>query len=177
MKTQATDFGFDVLVTFLLPGLLIAISIGMFVDWQVGQMDKVFVWMKEAQFISAFLILGVVALLGTIVASIQALFESLVLDRLTPKLMSITEETFKDDWEKYIRDLDKYRNTYVTRVVLFFQFETRLGLSIIFFGISLCSWSAGYALLSGVVGVIFYAIGIFHHKELGEYRRSLFSGD
>lgn len=174
MKTEATAFGFEVLVTFLLPGLLVLFGIGLYIDWPPCALNDLLKFAKEAQFLATFALLGAIALLGTIVASLQAVLESLLLDRLTPKLMGISPVIFYDDWDKYIVNLKAYKNSYVSRVVLYFQFETRLGLSLVFCGTAIFSWSWEIGLLVIAIGLAFYGIGAFHHKELGHYRHNLF---
>ena len=81
-------------------------------------------------------------------------------------------DQFDKEWDYYISNLPT--NAYISRVVLFFQFETRLGLASIILGATLFSLSVLHAIILIVLGVVFYWIGVSHHKELGLIRESFY---
>ncbi|MBI5450001.1 MAG: hypothetical protein HY940_01460 [Gammaproteobacteria bacterium] len=170
MKTDPTNFGFEILVTFLLPGILGAVAAGIFHGMTESQLKEMLDWATNAQFITSFFSLAAVALLGAIIASIQAVIETCILDRITPWCMGIDKEIFNSDWNYYVDNLQRLKNPYVSRVVLFFQFETRLGLSAIILGMALLKLSCSHATLAFALGLGFYIIGMMHHKELAGFR-------
>ena len=162
MKTQVSAFGFEVLVTYLLPGILATIAV--LVAHGVA--------LEEAQFLASFVMLSLFTLFGALIASLQAVLESWILNWLTPRLMSKEDDQFDKEWDYYISNLPT--NAYISRVVLFFQFETRLGLASIILGATLFSLSVLHAVILIVTGVVFYWIGVSHHKELGLIRESFY---
>lgn len=172
MKTQVTAFGFEVLVTYLLPGILATIAVLVAHGVALDEAMAILKWAQEAQFLASFVMLSLFTLFGALIASLQAVLESWLLDRLTPKLMNKEHDQFDKEWDYYINNLPM--NSYISRVVLFFQFETRLGLASIILGATLFSLSMSHAVVLMVLGVIFYWIGVSHHKELGLIRESFF---
>jgi hypothetical protein len=170
MKTQVSNYGFEVLVTYLLPGIaaLAAVLIAHGVDFQKAK--ELLAWAADAQFLSTFLIFAGIALMGAIVASGQAILETFVLDRITSWRLNLTADEFTKEWIDYIQSLPGSKNPYISRVVLFFQFETRMGLSLLVLGgfLFMLSWS--HAIAAMVTGIVLYAVGMSHHKELADYR-------
>src|SRR5262245_36570071 len=140
MKSEAGTFGFEVLLTFLLPGFIVAIGVLLLHAVSASELERLLKAAANAQFLTTFVLLAVVALFGVIIAAIQALVETYVLDRLTPYLAQQTKEQFDRNWQKYVIGLPNLSNRYISRVVLFFQFETRLGLALFF--LSLVVWYA-----------------------------------
>lgn len=173
MKTQVTAFGFEVLVTFLLPGILATLAVFVWHGVDAEQAKVILGWAQDSQFLASFLLLSSFTLLGALIASIQALLESLFLDRLTSSRMKKASGQFDTEWYFFIRHLPE--NSYVSRVVLFFQFETRLGLAALILGISLLGLSVIHGVIFTLLGVVFYWIGSLHHTELGLLRETYFN--
>lgn len=173
MKTQVTAFGFEVLVTYLLPGILATIAVLLAHGISVDEAKGIIHWAEKAQFLASFVMLSLFTLFGALVASLQAVLESILLDRLTPRLMKKTHSQFDEEWDYYINNLPT--NSYISRVVLFFQFETRLGLASVLLGITLFSLSVLHALVLVILGLGFYWIGVSHHKELAVIRENYFN--
>ena len=174
MKTQTSSYGFEVLVTYLLPGLaaLAAVLIAHGLDLEKAK--EMLTWAADAQFLSTFLIFAGIALMGAIVATGQAILETAVLDRVTSWRLNITAEQFTNEWIDYVKALPRSKNSYISRVVLFFQFETRMGLAFVVLSGFLLKLSCSHALTALVTGVILYAVGMSHHKELAYYRHKCF---
>lgn len=174
MNTHTSGYGFEVLVTYLLPGIaaLLAVLIAHGVDAEKAQV--ILNWAAAAQFLSTFIIFAGIALMGAIVASGQAILETFLLDRLTSKRLKISRKEFSSEWTEYVKALPASKNSYIARVVLFFQFETRMGLSFLVLGLFLFKLSCTHAVISLLTGIILYLIGISHHKELAEYRHRCF---
>lgn len=138
--------------------------------FNVEKAKALLIWAADAQFLAAFLIFAGVSLMGAVVASAQAILETFLLDCITPKLVGITRAEFQDEWNEYVKALPESRNPYISRVVLFFQFETRMGLSLVVLGMFLLKLSYAHAGVAASSGLILYAVGLLHHKELGDYR-------
>ena len=172
MKTQVTAFGFEVLVTYLLPGILATIAVFIWHGVGMNEARTIISWAQEAQFLASFVMLSLFTLFGALIASLQAILESRFLDRLTPWLMKKDHDKFDEEWDYYINNLPN--NSYISRVVLFFQFETRLGLAAIILGVTLLGVSMLHALILTFFGVVIYGIGVAHHKELGIIREIFF---
>lgn len=177
MKTDASSIGFEALITYFVPGIvaLLAVVIGHGVGLSKAQefLEKG----AEAEFLSTFLFISATAIMGAIVAAIQAVFETFFMDRLTPLLVGISRQQFEDEWLAYVRTLTNERNSYIARVVLFFQFETRLGLAFIALGACLFRLTCGHAMLALFTGIGLYLVGLLHHYELGVYRHKIFDKD
>ncbi len=171
MKTEATNFGFEILVTFLLPGFLAVLAVVVAHGISKYQLLEIIAWAESAQFIASFVLLAAVALAGAIVASIQAVLETFVLDYVAPCHLKISRGVFEEEWNKYISDLSNNRNSYISRVVLFFQFETRLGVAAVLLGLAtVCRWPSWYGVFVLISGLVFYCIGTMHHIELAKFR-------
>ena len=173
MKTQVTAFGFEVLVTYLLPGILATMAVLVWHGVGISEAKAIFQWAQEAQFLASFLLLSAFTLFGALIASLQTVLESVLLDWLTPSRMSKTRAQFDSEWEYFIQNLPN--NSYVSRVVLYLQFETRLGLAAFILGVSLLSISIAHGVIFIVLGLVFYWIGSLHHTELGVIRETYFN--
>lgn len=170
MKTDPLGFGFEVLITYLLPGLVVTLSAAFFHGITAEQAKWLLTEAAKAEFLASFLLLAVVSALGAVTASVQGVIEGYGLDRLAAKRVGITEEKFEEQWSKYVKDLPNSRNPYIARVVLFFQFETRMGLAMFVLSVSLVSVSCLHAFYVFLSGLILYAIGAMHHKTLASMR-------
>lgn len=187
MRTLTGIFGFEELLTFLLPGMiaLLAVVIGCS-EWSQGDLPLTehaqtlvqwaLCWAREAEFgAGLFVILALAALLGTVTASLQAALETWILDWITRKRIRQEPKEFKEVWKRYLGALGRTPNHYINRVLLFYQFETRLGLTLILLSLMVwwrVHWLAGVGVL--VVAVFMYFMGAAHHKELAEYRKDHF---
>jgi hypothetical protein len=167
------NFTFEVLVTFVLPGFLVAVAVLLMHGVDNAGMTMLMQKAAEAQFLSVFMILAVIVLCGALVASVHAVVGTLVLDRITARRVSQTKADFDRMWMEYVEALPNLKNPYISRVVLFFQFESRLGLALLFLGAGVFSASKvhGWAFLS--LGLFVYLIGAMHHKELAEHRKQI----
>lgn len=177
MKTQVTSFGFEVLLTFLLPGVLATAAVLMIHGVTPAQLAAMLKWAREAEFLAVVLLLSSIAMLGALIASLQAWLESVLLDRLTAWRLGKNTEMFQREWDNYVHRLP--RNSYISRVVLFFQFETRLGLAAVILGaVTILCVSAWHGVAFIVIGSFLYWMGTGHHQELAIFREQFFvSGD
>jgi hypothetical protein len=158
MKTQATSFGFEVLVTYLLPGFIAALSALIAHGMNLNQARVILEWSAKAEIISSLVMVSVIVLFGAGIASIQALLETYALDKCTTRKLNICSEKFNEQWQYYIMNLQ--RNSYISRVVLFFQFETRLGLSLFLLGLAAFRLSWLHGVIFILIGYLFYRIGM-----------------
>jgi hypothetical protein len=173
MKTQVTAFGFEVLVTYLLPGILATMAVLVWHGIDIEGAKKLVAWAQDAQFLSSFLLLASFTLLGALVASLQALIEANFLDWLTSKMLDKEQTQFNVEWNHYINNLPE--NSYISRVALYFQFETRIGLASLILGLTLFKVSVVHAGVFILLGLVFYWIGSLHHRELGAFRENFFN--
>jgi hypothetical protein len=170
VKTDPLGFGFEVLITYLLPGLLATAAAAFFHGVTPSQLESLLGHAVKAEFLASFALLAVVALLGAATASAQAVIETFVLDRVAAAFVGVTKPKFDEQWSKYVADLPNKRNPYIARVVLFFQFETRMGLAMVVLAASLNTTSEQHAKLALLGGIAFYLIGAMHHYELASMR-------
>ncbi len=173
MKTQATSFGFEVLVTYILPGFIAASSALIAHGMSLNQVRVILEWSAKSEIIASLVMVSAIALFGAGIASIQALLETYVLDKYTTRKLNICSKKFDEQWQYYIMNLQ--RNSYISRVVLFFQFETRLGLSLVLLGFAAFRLSWVHGVIFMLIGFLFYRIGMLHHLELAEYRQQIFN--
>ncbi len=172
MKTQTTSFGFEVLVTYLLPGFIAVLSALIAHGMSMDKINIILEWSTKAEIIVSLVLVSVIALFGAGIASIQALFETYIIDKCTTRKLNICSSKFDEQWQYYIKNLE--RNSYISRVVLFFQFETRIGLALALLGLAAFRFSWVHAVIFILIGCLFYRIGMFHHLELAEYRQQIY---
>ncbi len=165
------NFTFEVLVTFVLPGLLVAVAILLMHGVDNAGMTLLLKQAAEAQFLSVFIILSVIVLCGAIVASVHAVVETWLLDRITAWRVDQTKDEFHRMWMEYVQELPNLKNPYISRVVLFFQFESRLGLALLFLGGALFPASRTHGCAVLLMGMLVYLISTMHHKELADHRK------
>ena len=175
MKTEPLGFGFEVLITYFLPGIVVALGILVSLGLNVEELQVLVSDLAKAEFLVSFALVAIVTLLGASTASAQAIVETYVLDPVTAWLIRVSRPQFDEQWVKYVQDLPNKRNPYIARVVLFFQFETRMGLAMMI----LCAFLLynGFRLPGWLIffgGLLFYAVGFIHHKELAEMRKKYY---
>jgi hypothetical protein len=179
MKPLGESFGFGTLITVFLPGVALAIGILVVLQSDPGwkaQQDSVlnvFSQMKEWQ--QTFSALAIISLLGSLIGTTNGLLESLIYDRVTPHRMGISRADFNAHWQEYLYRLSKENNSYVSRVVTWFLFESRMAVAIllvfVFYMVEGFDREMSTAILLLVaVGALGY-LGYHHHRELAEYRR------
>ena len=159
-------------LTLLLPGLLLAVAL--IVLWMPSedQLQHLLAWSKEADFLSALLAFSAFGLLGAIIASAQDALETWVLDAITPRRIGVARQEYNDHWFRYIASLPENNNPYISRLVMFLQYETRIALA----GSAL-AWavlrqlSVGYGVALFALSVGLYWMGMSHHKELAILRQ------
>ncbi len=171
MKATEEAFGLGSLLTLLLPGLLVAVALLQFADPTGEEAKALAEFANKVEFLATFLMFATFALLGAIVATLQAGLETWILDRVSAKAVGLTIDEYRAEWFGYLKSLSEQgSNPYISRLVLFFQFETRLGLAGMLVGASLCGRSTGLSFIAILVSTLMYAMGIYHHYELSEYR-------
>lgn len=77
------------------------------------------------------------------------------------------------DWHQYLDGLNRKGNPYVSRLVLFFQYETRLGLAGVTLAAPMMTYWPDWGRIVGVLSIFLYVAGVGHHIELAKYRRRL----
>ena len=159
-------------LTLLLPGLLLAVALVVLWKPSEDQLQRVLSWSKEADFLSALLVFSAFGLLGAIVASAQDALEAWVLDAITPRRIGIARQEYNDHWFKYVASLPENSNPYVSRLVMFLQYETRIALAgMVLAWAVLCQISVGYGSVLFALSIGLYWMGMSHHKELAILRQ------
>ena len=164
-------------LTLLLPGLLMAVALVVLWSPDPVELHGVLSWVKEAELLSALFAIAAFVLLGALVASVQDALETWVLDVITPCRIGIARHEYNDHWFRYVASLPENSNPYVSRLVLFLQYETRIALagavlaSTVLWQLSL---DCGIALLALSAGL--YWMGMSHHKELAILRQRAATG-
>lgn len=171
MRPLEQSFGLESLLTLLLPGLLVGVGIVEMVGPTEDRIRDLLNEARSLELVASLILTGAIMLLGAVVAAVHAAIETWPLDWMTRRLLGISKEEYLDQWHNYLASVAKGRNPYISRLVLFFQFETRLGIAFVFLGLVLWGRSA---LLGGStvgIGLFMYAMGAVHHYELGDFRR------
>jgi hypothetical protein len=175
LKSDPLGFGFEVLITYLLPGVVVTLAVAFFHGITVDQAKWLLAEATKAEFLASFLLLAVISALGAVTASVQGVIEGHLLDPLAAQLVGISKVKFDEQWTKYVKDLPNGRNPYIARVVLFFQFETRMGLAMLILSLSLISVSCRHAIFALMCGGLLYAIGVMHHHNLASMRNAAYT--
>lgn len=179
MKPIGESFGFGTLITVFLPGLALALGIVFLFhghpDWlqplQTTVID-LFTAMKEWQ--QTFAALAIISLLGSLVASINGLLETCFYDRITTSWMDIRKDEFDRHWYEYLYQLGKQTNVYVSRIVTWFLFESRMAVALLF--VLIMYWCAAPTISQALTFWLFLSVVIFsvlaavHHYELAMHR-------
>ncbi len=159
-------------LTLLLPGLLLGVALVVLWGPDPAELHSVLSWVKEADLLSALLAVAAFGLLGAIVASIQDALESWVLDAITPRRIGIARHEYNDHWFTYVASLPERSNPYISRLVMFLQYETRIAIAgTVLAGAVLWQLSIGYGIALGVLFSSLYWMGMSHHKELAILRQ------
>jgi hypothetical protein len=159
-------------LTLLLPGLLLAVAL--LVIWRPNdaQLERMLSWIKEADFLSALLAFSAFGLLGAIIASVQEALETWVLDAITPRRIGVARQEYNDHWFKYVDSLPANSNPYISRLVTFLQYETRLALAgMVLAWAVLHQFSIAYGIVLFALSLGLYWMGMSHHKELAILRQ------
>jgi hypothetical protein len=159
-------------LTLLLPGLLLAVAL--IVLWwpSEAELHRVLSWAKDADFLSALLAFSAFGLLGAIVASVQDALETWILDAITPRRIGVANQEYNEHWFKYVASLPQNSNPYVSRLVMFLQYETRIALAgTVLAWAVLHRLSIGYGVALFALALGLYWMGMYHHKELAILRQ------
>lgn len=159
-------------LTLLLPGLLLAVAL--FVLWRPSdsELHGLLAWIKEADFLSTLLAFSAFGLLGAIVASVQEALETWVLDAITPRRIGVERQEYNEHWFQYVDSLPENSNPYISRLVMFLQYETRIALAgTVLAWAVLQQFSVGYGIALFALSIGLYWMGMSHHKELAILRQ------
>lgn len=178
MKSAANSFGFSDLVTILLPGLVASASLVVISEAYEMITASNLELVISAEWLTAFGIVAVSALVGTIVASIAGLIEEIVLDRITAWRLRLKRDDYLEQWYDYLDGLSRHgRNPYISRVVDAFRFEIRMGVALtpLAAWLWLAVWQSAYpwywAFLASIIVVAMFVFGNYHHSELAKIRQ------
>ena len=159
-------------LTLLLPGLLLAVALVVLWTPSETQLERVLAWIKETDFLSALLAFSAFGLLGAIVASVQDALETWVLDAITPRRIGVARHEYNDHWFSYVASLPENSNPYISRLVMFLQYETRIALAgTVLAWAVLSRVSVGYGVVLFALAAGLYWMGMSHHKELAILRQ------
>jgi hypothetical protein len=115
-------------------------------------------------------------LLGTLLGVVIAYFEAKVLDPHAARELGITDEEYWQDWCRYVDHLDEHKNSYISKTVASFLFESRASLASLI-AAGLLPYSSAPLFVAAVVwslGVMVGIAGIHDHESLAEYRHRRF---
>jgi hypothetical protein len=159
-------------LTLLLPGLLLAVALVVIWTPSETQLQRVLAWIKEADVLAALLAFSAFGLLGALIASVQDALEALVLDAITPRRIGVARQEYNEHWFAYVATLPGRSNPYISRLVLFLQYETRIALSgAVLAWAVLQQLSIVYGLALFALSLGLYWMGMSHHKELAILRQ------
>lgn len=181
MKPVGESFGFATLITVFLPRLTLAMGVLFILQSDPGWMERqkavlpLFTELKEWQ--QTFAALAIISLLGSLIAAVNGLLESFIYDRITRQRLKIEMGHYNDHWHEYLYRVSKEANSYVSRVVIWFLFESRMAVAVAvalvfaFYLIEAEDRELSVAVLFVSAFLALGFLGYHHHKELAEYRR------
>jgi hypothetical protein len=124
------QFGFETLITVLIPGLLLTAGGALALEeWAPGDLDILVQPLKGQGFEQGVALLVVAATLGSALATMLWVFEVRILDRFTAWRLDICDEQFDREWSRYVDSLTKEHNSHISRMVQAFYFELRCGVA------------------------------------------------
>ena len=171
-----TGFGFGYLVSMFLPGsfLLAACAVALRkVDPRAAQIAWAFLAGNEWLAVIV-LTLGAV-FLGIFLSSIWDWIETHHSDSKRASELGISRRQYEEEWNLYVDDLKPEQNPYVSRMVLFWRFESRCALALLALALTLLVIGVTSTIrLCGVLtllaSVVLYLAGERSHRWLAKYR-------
>jgi len=127
------DFGYEPLISILLPGSILFASAWLLVDRFLPgtAMGAFFSTVSASEWQFGVVILFGSALLGTLLSSLTDLLEWKRLDARTAKRLDIEQDLYDEEWYCYVESLKGDTNSYLTRKAVFYYFEMRAGIALI----------------------------------------------
>jgi len=179
MKTVGETFGFGTLLTVFLPGLAFSIGILLILQsdpgWVKQQSSVLTIFKAMDEWQQTFAALAVISLLGALLAAANGVLEAYFYDKITPYRMNISADEFNRHWYEYLYRLSKESNAYISRIVTWFLFESRMAVAVafvfFFYLVEAQDRELSHAVLFiCAIGILGF-LGYHHHRELAEYRR------
>lgn len=122
------QFGFEVLITVLVPGLLLTGAAVLAADvWAEGDFDTLIAPLEGSAFAEGVALLVVAATLGSALATMMWVLELKVIDPMTAEKLKVCDDQFDREWSRYVDSLTKEHNSHISRMVQAFYFELRAG--------------------------------------------------
>jgi hypothetical protein len=134
-----TSFGFDILISLLLPGSLLLSGVALLV-WHYGQSLNLYKWAALAASSDAVLggaVLLASAVLGGMLAAVLEVIEWKCMDRQAAKALEIGNDLYDEEWYCYVEGLNQSGNRYLSWKARFFMFQLRSGAAL---GLLAISW-------------------------------------
>lgn len=171
MDMKVMDHGFGIFITHTLPGIILSSAALLFHGIQLDQLIYLLTHAKDAEFLATIVLITLFTIAGALVASLHGLMEAKILDVKTARSIGVSDDTYREQWDYYIDNLDEFKNGYVDRLVLFFQFETRMGLAAFLLSVSLAKYSCLHAFYVLILSLFLYWMGSLHHQALAGFRK------
>lgn len=171
------SFSFDYLVTVFLPGALLTFASGIALNTFDPCSAKI-AWDLAAnhQWLAVMVVTLASAFFGIFLSSLWGWIENHLADPRRAKKLGVTIAGYNEEWHLYVDSLNEGQgNSYISRVVLLWQFESRTALALILLAFAAFAAAAStvaiiFSLILGVMGVVLYAAGERHHAELATIR-------
>ena len=176
MKSVTGSLAIETILTLIAPGFLVVVAALIACPSVREDPQAIANSLEQTQILIAFTLLIACVLAGGILAVSQGFIESNCLDNRAAIRLKLSREEYDTEWRRYLVTLDGEggRNPYVSRQVLFYQFESCAGLAGTILAASLLlhvSWC--WALLVGLVSVFVYFGGVSDHYALASRRHLL----
>jgi hypothetical protein len=172
-------FRFSEIVTMIIPGAFLTTAIAV-LWWRFDSRSGIALWasISEYEWLAAVGVLVACATLGTSVSSAWTWIER-ESDRRRASELNIDSDQYSAEWDRYVDSLERAKNAYIDRLVLFWRFESRTGLSLVLLFLSI--YSAGVLPILGclvlVLGLWLLYASRLSHCELAKYRHRRFPRD
>lgn len=177
-----TSFGFDILISMLLPGSVMMASAGL-VLWKYG-IDSIagrwLVWASEKDLLISIVLVILSALFGGMLASILEKFEWICLDPREAKKLEISKNQYDEEWYLYVESLTDSGNRYLSGKARLFFFQYRTGAALLFLApcwflaASTCVEKWLGASLAVLAGTMLLCLAKDNHYLLADWRHRLF---
>lgn len=171
------NFGFNIFLSTLLPGLLVSVAVYMLLD-NVIPYSEFIIWIDSArnnELLFTILLLLSSSFFGELTGSFTGIFERKVLDPIAAKHLMITSEQYDEEWRLYLRSLDSGGNPYISSNAITFKFELRTFLAFLLLAILFLFLGHYYSAVGfATAATIMFYLAKETHYLLADWRNSEF---
>lgn len=178
------NLGYETLLTILIPGATVFTSFWILLlhNFPKSKLIAHLNYITSKEWLFGVFLLVSSAFLGQVIASFMGLVEEFILDRCRRKKMGIGKVQYEREWYRYVDSLDEgSRNSWISRCVLTFYFESRMAFALLIFSTSILfhiksNWGGILFITLSGLGALGFWKSIRTHAELAKIRRRKFSG-